>query len=200
MMREAKSRKIVIVITGTPGTGKTSIAKRLAEILGGIHIDVSEYVLKHKLYTEYDEPSRTYIIDEEKVTERLKKLIKESDKSVIIDTHYPEILPDELIDYVFLLRTHPKILEERIRREKKWHERKIKENIMAEILGVVASNILEAFQHDKIYEIDTSNKSVDEVVSIILDVIRGVKRIEPGVRIDWLEKLSSDIIREYGEY
>ncbi len=195
-----KERRIVIVIAGTPGTGKTSVAKLLAERIGGIHIDVSEFAVRNRLYREYEEERDTYIIDEDRVLKALINMVKESDKSVIIDTHYPEILPRDLVDYIILLRTHPLVLEERIRRSKDWSARKIRENVMAEILGVVAINVLEKFGEDRVYEIDTSDLSVEEVADLVVDIIRGAGKTKPGVRIDWLEKLPREIIEKYGEY
>ena len=36
----------MIIITGTPGTGKTSIARELAKRLNAVHIDLSRYVIE----------------------------------------------------------------------------------------------------------------------------------------------------------
>jgi adenylate kinase len=189
---------LVIIIAGTPGTGKTTIAKLLAMRINGLHIDVSRYIINNKLYTDYDEKRLSYVIDEERTIDALKKIITRSDKPVIIDTHYPEIIPPEIVDYVFVLRTHPRILEERLKR-KNWPISKVRENVMAEILSIVTYNAINRFGEDKVFEIDTSNKSPDEIVEYIIDIIKGVRK-PFRERIDWLTILSPEEIMRYEEY
>ena len=59
----------VIIITGTPGTGKTTHAQMLAEEspLPLKHINVGEFVKEKGLYEEYDEEWQSYTVDEDKV-------------------------------------------------------------------------------------------------------------------------------------
>ncbi len=184
----------VVVIAGVPGTGKTTVARRLAEALGYLHIDLTELALREKLYLEYDEERMSYVIDEERLVERVLSIVERHGKAVI-DTHYPEILPPMLPRMVFVLRLHPMLLEERLRR-RGWPWRKIKENIEAEILGVVTYNALERFGEDRVYEIDTTGRGVDEIVGEIMDVMRrgpGRQRIF----VDWLSRLDMDVLSRY---
>lgn len=66
-MSEAKGP--VIVITGTPGTGKTTLSQLLAEEspVPLKHINVGELVKEKNLYEEYDEEWQSYTVDEDKV-------------------------------------------------------------------------------------------------------------------------------------
>ena len=59
----------VIVITGTPGTGKTTHAQLLVEEspVPLKHINVGELVKEKGLYEEYDEDWQSYTVDEDKV-------------------------------------------------------------------------------------------------------------------------------------
>ncbi|ADI31160.1 adenylate kinase family protein [Staphylothermus hellenicus] len=185
----------VIIIAGTPGTGKTTTAKLLSKKINAVHVDVSRYVIENKLYIDYDPRHLSYVIDEEKVIEKLIELVEKSDKIVIIDTHYPEILPPDTVEYVFVLRTNPLILEDRLRK-KGWPWRKIRENVMAEILSIVVSNAINRFSEDKVFEIDTSNKTPEKVVEEITGVIKGY--IKPSKqRIDWLSLLKPEDIMRY---
>ncbi len=64
------SRKApVIVITGTPGTGKTTHAELLAQEspVPLKHINVGELVKEKGLHEEYDEEWQSYTVDEDKV-------------------------------------------------------------------------------------------------------------------------------------
>lgn len=59
----------VIVITGTPGTGKTTHAQLLVEQSPVLlrHINVSELVKEKMLHDGFDEEWQTYLVDEDKV-------------------------------------------------------------------------------------------------------------------------------------
>jgi len=67
-MGEAKRRLLPnILITGTPGTGKTTTAELVAEQTGLRHINVGELVKSQQLYCGWDEEHDCYILDEDKV-------------------------------------------------------------------------------------------------------------------------------------
>ncbi len=184
----------VIIVTGTPGTGKTSVSRLLAEKLGCIHLDVSRYVIESGMYISYDEKRQSYVIDEDKVREAIKKLV-ETSKCIIIDIHYPELLDFLQPDIVIILRAAPGTLEKRLK-PRNWPENKVKENIMAEILGVPTANALSIVGPDKIYEIDTTDKKPEEVVRIVLeDILEG--KVKPGPKIDWLSRMSPDELIKY---
>ena len=59
----------VIVITGTPGTGKSTHAELLVSQsqVPLRHINVSEYVKERSLYDGYDEEWQSYTVDEDRV-------------------------------------------------------------------------------------------------------------------------------------
>ena len=59
----------VIVITGTPGTGKTTHAQLLVQQspVPLQHINVSELVKEKVLHDGFDEEWQTYLVDEDKV-------------------------------------------------------------------------------------------------------------------------------------
>ena len=69
-MRETAPRSLpIIVITGTPGTGKTTHAQLLVEDspVPLQHINVSELVKEKVLYDRFDEEWQSYVVDEDKV-------------------------------------------------------------------------------------------------------------------------------------
>ena len=63
----------VILITGTPGTGKTTHAQLVAEQspVPLRHISVGDLVKEKNLYEEYDDEWQSYIVDEDKVPLRM---------------------------------------------------------------------------------------------------------------------------------
>ena len=56
-----------ILITGTPGTGKTTTAGLVSEASGLKHLNISDMVKAEKLHEGYDQEFDTYILDEDKV-------------------------------------------------------------------------------------------------------------------------------------
>lgn len=181
----------VIVISGTPGTGKTTVASILAKKIKGIHIDLSELVLKEKLYKKVDEKRETVIADLNSLVPRLTEIIKSTNSSIIVEGHYAEIVPSKFVDVAIILRTHPKELEERLKK-KNFKESKVRENVEAEILGVCSYNALNTYEKEKIYEIDTTSKTPDETAELILKIIEGKGEKYKIGKIDWLAILEKE--------
>lgn len=59
----------VILITGTPGTGKSTHAQLLAQLspVPLRHINVGDLVKEKDLHEGYDEEWQSYVVDEDKV-------------------------------------------------------------------------------------------------------------------------------------
>ncbi len=53
----------VMIVTGTPGTGKTTIAKRMAKKYKAEYIDVNVVIKEHKLRESYDKKRKSYVVD-----------------------------------------------------------------------------------------------------------------------------------------
>ena len=64
MQREAPN----ILITGTPGVGKTTLAADVAENTGLEHLSVSDFVRMHNLQESYDEARSAHVVDDDNVT------------------------------------------------------------------------------------------------------------------------------------
>lgn len=56
-----------ILVTGTPGTGKTTTCQQVIEAIGFTHINVGDLVKQQELHSGWDEEHDCYIIDEDKV-------------------------------------------------------------------------------------------------------------------------------------
>lgn len=56
-----------IIITGTPGVGKTSHCEILAENTGLKHISINNIVKEKGFHEGYDDQFQSWIVDEEKV-------------------------------------------------------------------------------------------------------------------------------------
>jgi adenylate kinase len=78
----------VIIVTGTPGTGKTTLSKKLVGMLGFHYIDVNEIVKKYGISEGYDRKRKTKVIDVKKLNKALIKEIKTyTEKNSIISSN-----------------------------------------------------------------------------------------------------------------
>lgn len=64
-----------ILVTGTPGTGKTTTCQQVIEAIGFTHINVGDWVKSQELHSGWDEEHDCYIIDEDKVCDQYNALI-----------------------------------------------------------------------------------------------------------------------------
>lgn len=187
------------MISGTPGTGKSTIAKLVGEKCKLEVTGLSELAIEKGYILYYDEKRNTYVVDEDKLVDHLKTECETTTELKVIHTHYPEIVPRELVYMVFVLRTNPIILEKRLM-DRGWSRRKINENVMAEILGVVAFNAVNTFGENIVYEIDTTSIDPERAADLICSVIRGDLKLEPGVKIDWLGVMEPGEVARFEEY
>ncbi|MDP1694612.1 MAG: AAA family ATPase [Candidatus Woesearchaeota archaeon] len=128
----------VIIVTGTPATGKTTIAKRLAKKNKAVYIDVNIVIKQHKLVDKYDKKLKTNIVDVNKLNKVLINIIKEYQKkkqSLVIDSHLSHHLPKKYVDLCMVTKCSLKKLQQRLKK-RKYPQQKIRENMDAEILDV----------------------------------------------------------------
>lgn len=64
---KASRQKPNILIVGTPGTGKTTISKQLADTIKLNHIEVGEFAKSNHLLDSWDAKLNCHVIDEDKV-------------------------------------------------------------------------------------------------------------------------------------
>lgn len=186
-----KQRIRVIVITGSPGVGKTAVSKALADKLGMSYVSLTDIVKDENLVLGVDEKRDTLIADLEKLSKRVEKAIRNSSKDLIVEGHYAsDVVPSSLASSVFVLRCDPDDL--RIRLEGRgYKEKKVLENVESEVLDVCLVNAIERYSAKKADEIDTTHMTVNDVVDEIIQVLNGQKPMKVG-KVDWLGKLEEE--------
>jgi broad-specificity NMP kinase len=55
-----------ILVTGTPGTGKSTTSELIALACDLVHINVGQVVKEHELHDGYDATFDTYVMNEDK--------------------------------------------------------------------------------------------------------------------------------------
>lgn len=128
----------ITIVTGTPGTGKTTVAKKYAEKNKAVYVDVNEVIKKEKIAVGYDKKRQANIIDIKKLNKVLIKIIQEARKkkiSLIIDSHLSHYLPAKSVDLCIVTKTSLKKLKARLQK-RKYNKAKIRENMDCEIFDV----------------------------------------------------------------
>lgn len=194
MFRSAKSVKgfrRVILVTGTPGVGKTAVSRLLASRLDAVHVDLAELVKRENLISGMDKARKTLIADTSRVSSRIQEITRESERDVIIDGHYAvDVVPAKNIHIAFVLRRDPDELKG-FMENRGFKKRKLLENLAAEILDVCLWDAVSACGSDKVCEVDASGKRVEDIVEDMISVLEGRKKCRVGV-VDWLGKLEAE--------
>lgn len=156
-----------IFITGTPCTGKTTISEMLSKNLDCKLVKINDLAIDNDFVLGIDEDKGYKVIDIPALNEKVSEIIAGSDEVTIFEGHLAHLCDGA--DKVIVLRVRPEILEKRLE-ERQYSESKIHENLEAEALGVCSAEAYELYSDD-IFELDISDLSIDEAVSLIKDVI-----------------------------
>ena len=180
-----------ILVTGTPGVGKTTVSHKLASKLGAHYVSITELVKKQQLITGIYENRQTYVADTEKVSKQLQQTLAKTEGTVIIEGHYAaDVVPNKDVNTVFVLRRDPRELKSALE-NRGYQEKKLWENLAAEILDVCLWDTLSALGAEKVCEIDVSGKTVEAVVEEMTMVLEKKKDCRHGT-VDWLGKLEKE--------
>ncbi len=184
--------KRVILVTGTPCVGKTSVSRLLASKLNAEYVNLTDLAIREGLISGKDKERDSIIVDENKMRKKLHELIDSSNKKdIVIDGHYAvSVVPKNLVTYIFVLRRDPVELK-KLMQSSGFTDRKLWENLASEILDVCLADALNVHSEEKVCELDTSGKSVEEIVSEILTVLERHKKCGVGL-VDWLGKLETE--------
>ena len=184
------SKDTVIFISGTPCTGKTTVASDLNDYLSqnGFHsrlIKVNDFAIENGLVLGED-PDKFYkVIDIDGLNECLNEEISQIGNSIrIVEGHLSHLC--EGADKMIVLRLNPSILKGRLE-ERNYSESKIQENLEAEALAVCSAEAYDLYG-EKTNEIDASDKSVEEIRDLVIAIASDNLECPVG-SIDFMEWL-----------
>ena len=135
-----------IIVTGTPGVGKTIFSKQLAKENKYLYVNITDIVKKNKLYDSFDKVKDSLIVDEVKLVEFMIDFIKKSKKKLVIDGHMSHYIPSKYVQICYVLKCDISILNKRLSK-RKYSKNKVKENIESEILDICLNEAIE-FKHN----------------------------------------------------
>ena len=169
-----------IVITGNPGVGKHTITEEIAEKLELSILDINSIAKDAGLFEKNKD---TYNVD----TSKLEKILEQkiSEKKIIVGHLAPYVLDKNKVKIVIVLRRDPYDLIS-VYKERRYTDEKSKENLGSEVLGIIAHDTISKFQ-EKAFQINTSGKSIREVVEKVMTLISSN---EGNEEVDWLDLIT----------
>jgi adenylate kinase len=176
----------IVSLTGTPGTGKTSVAGHLAGI-GWHTIELTELALREGAVVGRDEARQTDEVDvdllRDAVTREVRSLPTVGD--ILLVSHLSHLMTCET---VIVLRTSPRILRQRLE-ARGWTESKVMENLEAEAVGVILVEAMELEPAVPVLEADTTSEGPDITANRIANALGGEEADLEAGRVDWSEEV-----------
>ncbi|XP_009609742.1 adenylate kinase isoenzyme 6 homolog [Nicotiana tomentosiformis] len=134
-----------ILITGAPGTGKTTTASALAEVTQLRHINVGDFANEKNLSNGWDDTFDCYYINEDLVCDKLENLMEEGGN--IIDHHGCDFFPERCFDRVVVLQTDNSVLYDRFIK-RGYSGQKLSDNAKCDIFQVLVEEVKESYPED----------------------------------------------------
>ena len=166
-------------ITGSPGTGKKTVAPIVSERLG------LEFHSINDLATKFGVVSNSGEVDTARLRQRVASAYR---KKVLLFGHLvPYSVPPNEVIAVAVLRCDPRTLKRRLE-SRGYDVAKVRENVDAELIGLVAHDARRTFG-GRAFEVDTTASDPLQVARAVLNGFKQSKR--PSKRIDWTEDYNS---------
>ncbi len=163
-----------IALTGTPGTGKTTLSGKLKYNI----ISINDF---YEDISDGKDSEGNWLIDLEKLNDVIDTKNKLKN---VYEGHVSHYLDN--IDIVVVLRCNPNELKNRLS-SRNYNDEKIKENLEAEALNIISDEAIEQYGEDNVFEIDTSTNEINYCAEMMVDIING--NIKSNKRIDYSETI-----------
>ena len=166
-----------IALTGTPGTGKTSVSGILSS-RGHSILNLTEFIKQNDLREEYEEERDTYEVD----TDRLNEALKDRE-DIIFESHLAHFLD---VDLIIVLRCKPDVLAQRLR-DRGYGPCKVRENMEAELLDVILCESVDS--GTPTFVADTTSCTPEETADAVEDIMKGDTDGHMPGDITWVEEM-----------
>ncbi|TKA59828.1 hypothetical protein B0A49_07397 [Cryomyces minteri] len=159
-----------IIVTGTPGVGKTTHCELLAQNTGLRHLSISAVVKERECHDGWDDEFRSWVVDEDKLLDSIEEEVQQG--GCIIDWHACDLFPKSWIDLVVVVRCDSTVLYDRLA-ARGYSGKKLDENMDSEIMEVLLEEARESYDEEIVVELRSDNSD---------DVEGNVERIEAWIK------------------
>ncbi|MGN6622568.1 MAG: adenylate kinase family protein [Candidatus Nitrosocosmicus sp.] len=180
-----------IIISGTPGVGKHTVSIELSKMWNGFSIlDINKVILSKNLFISSESKNE---IDLKKTFDLLKSLLftKEYHNSIIVGHLAPYVIDPSLIDFVVILRRNPFELK-KVYQERSYSKKKIHDNLVSEILGIISHDFLEKFDRKDISELEINGNVLPSFYAEKITDMYNNKALREFGMIDWLPLIQNN--------
>ena len=167
----------MLVLTGNPGVGKHTTASEIIRQNPMYEItDINNLAIELGLAEKAKETLGVYVAEL-----KIKMKQKISNNSLIVGHLAPYVLDESDVDVAIVLRKNPMDLI-KVFKNRGYSKEKIKSNTASEFIGVTFNDSISSFGEEKTFQIDTTNKTPEQVTSIIDKIVNGKNK---GDIVDW---------------
>ena len=177
-----------IIITGSPGVGKHTIAKEIERTW-----KISELIDINKIAIDaglVEQGQDALDVDVNKLKKHLEPIVSDIPRlhwmgrtGLVVGHLAPYVLDGKSFNPCIVLRKNPyKLLD--IYKKRGYAEKKMKDNLGSEILGIITNDAIKNFGQEKTFQVDTTDHTPKELAVRIHDIFYGK---DNGDNIDWLQ-------------
>ncbi len=176
----------VTALTGTPGTGKSTVAELMARS-GWTILELTELARATGAVVGRDVRRDTDEVDVDLLREAVLAETSAAEEGTrwLLVGHLAHLTP---CGAIVVLRCSPAKLGARLR-QRGWPEAKVRENVEAEAVGVVLVEAMEVEPPVPVYELDTTDGSPEDIVGRIERVLSGDETGMEAGWVDWSEEV-----------
>ncbi|MDG6910354.1 MAG: AAA family ATPase [Nitrososphaerota archaeon] len=170
----------ILGITGTPGTGKKTLAPLVAQALGAGCLGLNDVAREDGLLGKDGgvEPA----LLRRSLARRLKA------PAVVYGHLLPYVLGRNDAASVAVLRCEPSVLKRRLA-SRGYPSSKVLDNVQAELIGLVSADAISTFGRAKVFEVDTTRSEPQASAAALVALARG--RRGRARLVDWMPNYDS---------
>jgi len=171
---------MIVAITGTPGTGKSSACAVLS-VRGYAVMDLDEIARREGFIAGRDEARGSDEVD----TEAMRRSLHVPAKVAFLTSHYSHRMD---VNIAIVLRCRPSVLGSRLE-ARGWPPEKVRENVEAEAIDVILQEAVGRLPF--VYEIDTTTLTAEQTANAVLGILQGKAEGHAPGSVDWSEEVLS---------